>query len=145
MDWTWLLANLTTKAEEQLAEKWVCYMEDVVCEFWDRLLALKERHLEAQERQAAMLARAMEVTGEWWVLDTILALAITFVPLTAQPPRLQYHLPPGSCPPPSIKPHRSPDARVEAREKAGARDSGAGSGARRGKLSSSEEEWWSRR
>lgn len=39
----------------------------------------------------------------------------------------------------------SPDARVEAREKAGARDSGAGSGARRGKLSSSEEEWWSRR
>ncbi|KYO48320.1 hypothetical protein Y1Q_0024687 [Alligator mississippiensis] len=55
--------------------------------FWDRLLALENRHLEAQKWQAAMVARVVEAMEEdCQVLDAILALAITFLPPAAQPP-----------------------------------------------------------
>ncbi|KYO33883.1 hypothetical protein Y1Q_0024505 [Alligator mississippiensis] len=64
-------------------------MEDIACEqerdayevvsswvdqeFQERILALEERHLESQEWQAAMVAKAVEATGEdRQVLDTIL-------------------------------------------------------------------------
>ncbi|KYO29461.1 hypothetical protein Y1Q_0022703 [Alligator mississippiensis] len=57
-----------------------------------RLLALEERHftllekvLEAQEQQAAMVARAVEAIEEdCQVLDTILSLGVSFVLPTTQ-------------------------------------------------------------
>ncbi|KYO31367.1 hypothetical protein Y1Q_0009066 [Alligator mississippiensis] len=49
-------------------------------EFRDRLLALEERHLEAQELQAALVAKAVEtIVEDHWLLDTVLALAFAFM------------------------------------------------------------------
>ncbi|KYO39336.1 hypothetical protein Y1Q_0016298 [Alligator mississippiensis] len=63
---------------------WWWDWEDQV--FQKRLLALKEWHIEDLEWQAVLLARTVEATEEYhWVLDTILALAVTFVLPTALP------------------------------------------------------------
>lgn len=49
-------------------------------EFWNRLLALEERHLEVQKWQAAMVARVVEAMEEdHYVLDTVLALVVAFM------------------------------------------------------------------
>ncbi|KYO39397.1 hypothetical protein Y1Q_0021055 [Alligator mississippiensis] len=55
-------------------------------------LALEEHCIEALEQQAVLVARVVEVMEEdQWVLDTILALEVTFVvadalPLATAPP-----------------------------------------------------------
>ncbi|KYO31276.1 hypothetical protein Y1Q_0016988 [Alligator mississippiensis] len=87
-------------AEKRLADSWARCNEDIACkrervthreerirqrdwvkqEFWTRVLALKERYLEAQQWQASMVARAVEVMEQdRWLLDAILALVVAFV------------------------------------------------------------------
>lgn len=76
--------------------------------FQERLLAFQKRHiallekmLEVQEQQAAMVAQAVKATEEdCQVLDTILALVVTFILPTVHP---WPHLIPGNCPQPSPK------------------------------------------
>ncbi|KYO30180.1 hypothetical protein Y1Q_0022417 [Alligator mississippiensis] len=80
--------------EEWLAGSWVWSMENTVHEWErDRLLTLKVRHitllkrmLEAQEQQVTMVARAVKAVKEdHLMLDSILALEVTFVSPTTQP------------------------------------------------------------
>ncbi|KYO23613.1 hypothetical protein Y1Q_0002253 [Alligator mississippiensis] len=100
-EWTQLLDHLVTAAKEGPVDWPAWHVEDVVHkqegdqvdqEFQDRLLALKEMHLQAQKRQITMVATAVEVTEEdCQVLDTILALVVIFMvpavqPLSTAPP-----------------------------------------------------------
>ncbi|KYO35138.1 hypothetical protein Y1Q_0001025 [Alligator mississippiensis] len=120
-----LLDQLATMVEQQLADSWAWCVEDIVqdwervmCEvereravqvLWDGLLALEERYIalletmvEAQKQQAAMFGRVVEATEEdRRVLDTMLALAITFIPPTALPPVIA---PPAPWQPPTVQP-----------------------------------------
>ncbi|KYO31831.1 hypothetical protein Y1Q_0022893 [Alligator mississippiensis] len=74
---TWWVENVACKkAQEPLKEArdWVEW------EFWERLLALEGCHNEALQWQAVLVARAAETMEEdHQVLDTILALVVTFV------------------------------------------------------------------
>ncbi|KYO45019.1 hypothetical protein Y1Q_0007330 [Alligator mississippiensis] len=81
--WAWCMGDF--------AHEWEgddCNVERDSCkaardqEFRDRLLALEERHLDAQEMQAALVAWVVETKEkDCQVLDTILALVLTFMPL----------------------------------------------------------------
>lgn len=60
-------------------------------EFRAQLLALEHKQVEALREQNAILAQALKATDSDWVLDTFLALAVTFKlpaawPLTLTPP-----------------------------------------------------------
>ncbi|KYO25181.1 hypothetical protein Y1Q_0001800 [Alligator mississippiensis] len=111
-DKTWLLGWLVMMAKEPLAGSWAWHVEDIMCEwerdsadqeFWHRLL--EKRHLWAQEQQTVMVARAVEAMREDCpVLDTILALAVAFVPSTAQPLAVA---PPVPWQPPTAQQHAS--------------------------------------
>ncbi|KYO41629.1 hypothetical protein Y1Q_0006381 [Alligator mississippiensis] len=75
--------------QERAALEWD--MDQECWAFWERLSALEEGHiailkrmLECQEWQAAMVARAVDTAEEeCQVLDTILALVVSFVPPTS--------------------------------------------------------------
>ncbi|KYO45692.1 hypothetical protein Y1Q_0021365 [Alligator mississippiensis] len=61
----WHTEDIMRKLERDTHEEERAWQRDQVDqEFWDRLLALKERHLEAQEWQVAMVARTVETTEE---------------------------------------------------------------------------------
>ncbi|KYO33026.1 hypothetical protein Y1Q_0011335 [Alligator mississippiensis] len=55
-------------------------------EFRDRLLVL-ERHVETLEQQDVLVARTVEMMEkDCWVIDTVLALVVAFMPPTALSP-----------------------------------------------------------
>ncbi|KYO46231.1 hypothetical protein Y1Q_0021768 [Alligator mississippiensis] len=97
-DYTILLDWLMMASEDQLVNTWAWWvknmahqdmLDQVDQEFQMQLLVLEREQVEALWKQTVVLAREMQATDdECQVLETVLALAVIFVPPTAQPQTL---------------------------------------------------------
>ncbi|KYO39482.1 hypothetical protein Y1Q_0021119 [Alligator mississippiensis] len=72
----WQVENITHKDAWDKAD-W---------EFWVQLLVLETQHMKSLHQQASFMDRPVEaMKKDCWVLDIILALAVTFMPPAALP------------------------------------------------------------
>ncbi|KYO46076.1 hypothetical protein Y1Q_0021653 [Alligator mississippiensis] len=110
---TVLLNWLVMVVENWLADAWAWWAENMACEnawdqadqeFWVQLLVLECENVKALWKQTTVLGRAVQARdNDYWVLDTILVLAVAFVLPTAWSPTLVLPAPwkpPNSSPSP---------------------------------------------
>ncbi|KYO39233.1 hypothetical protein Y1Q_0004862 [Alligator mississippiensis] len=96
-------SELVAVSEDHLEGSWAWRAEDITCEdaqdwanteFSAQLLALEHKWLDLLMEQNDMLGWTVQVMDDGhWVLDTILALAVTFLLPMAQPPTLALPAP----------------------------------------------------
>ncbi|KYO48421.1 hypothetical protein Y1Q_0022630 [Alligator mississippiensis] len=71
----WWAEDVAHEKAQDEVEDWADW------EFWVQLLALEHEWVKALQEQNTRLAQAVQVRDDdHWVLDTVLALVVTFVP-----------------------------------------------------------------